>query len=311
MTKKFDTLLESLLSEMAAEFPKSNLDAVAAELERLHSSGESTLYPKPLVDIKDPEQRRQALNSIIDKLFTLEDEKFINVDATSKNELQNMLKGAVESASQGEGTKFPKRVIGIAAERLGKWLGTNIKAVFTGSGEVTQKEMQQALNSRLNKEVQKSEEGEQETEEVVADEAPVEKEVEKEISVAPFSKFRKYVFKPIDEIPSGSLSVEQKRVYDEVDQGDEYEGKDLLDYLQSQLRFTSSESQNRQKLEGILNSLLRRGFLELIKDADSDSDEALEGGEEDLDRIARDRAERLERSFGQGGVKTPVYNPED
>lgn len=317
MTKKFDNLLESILNEMAAEFPKSNLAAVEAELERLHSSGESTLYPKPLVDIKDPIQRKEALNSIIDKLFKLEGEKFINIDATTKSELQNMLKGAVEKASQEEGTKFPKRVIGIAAERLGKWLGTNIKAAFTGSGEVTQKEMAQALNNKLNKEVESSEKNETpegsseidaedvDTEEQTAQEEP------KEIELVPFSKYRKYVFKPIDEIPSGSLSSEQKRIYDEVDQGDEYEGKDLLDHLQSQVRFTSSESQNRQRLESILNSLLRKGYLEQVELASSDSDETLEGGEEDLDTITRDRAERLERSFGHGGMRARTYELED
>ena len=71
------------------------------------------------------------IDKIIAKVFGSEN---FNADINTKKDLQDALEKAVVEVSKEPGSKFARPVHGVAANYLGRWLGTNINVEYARSG---------------------------------------------------------------------------------------------------------------------------------------------------------------------------------
>ena len=81
-----------------------------------------------------------------------------------------------------------------------------------------------------------------------------------------------------EETKVGTLSDDESRVYNVVDQTSSYTGEDLLDYLKDEIKFDPREDLNVSKLKRVLSNLLDKGVLvsRLISKGDDQEIEALD-----------------------------------
>ena len=89
-------------------------------------------YQKPLVAIVDDADRNATIDKIISKVFGAENH---NPNINTKKELQDALEKAVIEVSRETDSKFNRPVGGVAANYLGRWLGTNINVEYSRGGE--------------------------------------------------------------------------------------------------------------------------------------------------------------------------------
>jgi len=76
-----------------------------------------------------------------------------------------------------------------------------------------------------------------------------------------------------DDVKAGTLSDDERRIYDVVDKGSSYSGTDLLDYLKDEIHFDPREDLNISKIKRVLNNLLDKEVLSVINVSRNDSDE--------------------------------------
>lgn len=126
---QFDQYLTSVLTEMAATF--KDLGSVKQTISDIKSKNLPHHYQKPLVAIADDADRDEMIDKIIEKVFGTE--KF-NPDINTKKDLQDALEKAVIEVSKEPGNKFVRPVVGVSANYLGRWLGTNINVEYSRSG---------------------------------------------------------------------------------------------------------------------------------------------------------------------------------
>lgn len=89
-------------------------------------------YQKPLVAIANDNDRNEMIDRIIAKVFGAQN---YHPDLNTKKELQDALEQAVIAVSREPDSKFIRPVQGVAANYLGRWLGTNINVEFSRGGE--------------------------------------------------------------------------------------------------------------------------------------------------------------------------------
>lgn len=128
-TSNFDTLANSIL-EMAVTFKDSG--PVKQTISDIRTNNLPHHYQKPLVAILDDGDRDEMIDKIIAKVFG---EENFNPDINTKKELQDALEQAVVEISKSSESKFARPVQGVAANYLGRWLGTNINVEFSRGGE--------------------------------------------------------------------------------------------------------------------------------------------------------------------------------
>lgn len=88
-------------------------------------------YQKPLIAIANDADRDEMIDKVIQKVFGSEN---FNPDINTKKELQNALEKAVIEVSKEPGNKFVRPVVGVSANYLGRWLGSNINVEYSRSG---------------------------------------------------------------------------------------------------------------------------------------------------------------------------------
>lgn len=118
------------LSEMAAYF--KDVGQVRTTLSDIKKQNLPHHYQKPLIAIADDADRDAMIDRIIAKVFGSENH---NLDINTKKELQDALEKAVVDVSREPDSKFNRPVQGVAANYLGRWLGTNINVEFSKEGE--------------------------------------------------------------------------------------------------------------------------------------------------------------------------------
>jgi hypothetical protein len=118
------------LDEMAAYFKDAG--QVRTTLSDIKKQNLPHHYQKPLIAIADDADRDAMVDKIIAKVFGSENH---NPDINTKKELQDALEKAVVEVSKESGSKFARPVQGVAANYLGRWLGTNINVEYTRSGD--------------------------------------------------------------------------------------------------------------------------------------------------------------------------------
>jgi hypothetical protein len=129
MESSFDVLVSNLL-EMAATF--KDVGSVKQDLSNIRSQNLPHHYQKPLIAIANDADREEMVDKIIHQVFGSEN---YNPDLNTKKELQDALEKAVIEFSKGPESKFARPVHGVAANYLGRWLGTNINVEFSRGGE--------------------------------------------------------------------------------------------------------------------------------------------------------------------------------
>ena len=129
MDTNFDSLLNSLY-EMAATF--KDVGDVKQTISDIKAKNLPHHYQKPLVAIVNDADRDAMIDKIIAKVFGSENH---HPDLNSKKELQDALEKAVIEVSREPDSKFNRPVGGVAANYLGRWLGTNINVEFSRGGE--------------------------------------------------------------------------------------------------------------------------------------------------------------------------------
>jgi hypothetical protein len=125
----FDELILSL-TEMAATF--KDVGNVKQTISDIKSKNLPHHYQKPLVAIANDADRDAMIDRIIAKVFGNEN---VNPNINSKKELQDALEKAVIEVSREMDSKFVRPVQGVAANYLGRWLGTNINVEYSRGGE--------------------------------------------------------------------------------------------------------------------------------------------------------------------------------
>lgn len=125
----FDKLFESCLQEMAATYKDAG--TVKQSISDIKSKNLPHHYQKPLVAIANDADRDEMVDKIINKVFGL---KNFNPDINTKKELQDALEKAVIEVSKEPDSKFLRPVVGVSANYLGRWLGTNINVEYSRSG---------------------------------------------------------------------------------------------------------------------------------------------------------------------------------
>ena len=156
MTKNFDTLLESMLAEMAASMvddfgPGEMTKAVATKLHDLPGKSQ---HWGPLQKLS-PEDRQKIIRAIINNIFTERDNTYTPM-ADDKNQLKELIKSAIVQTAKDhpvfkEGGKWAVQFL---ADRLSneELLGKVKYTTETGKElkqDVTQKEFKAALNKAL------------------------------------------------------------------------------------------------------------------------------------------------------------------
>jgi hypothetical protein len=125
----FDETILSLL-EMAATF--KDVGDVKQTISDIKAKNLPHHYQKPLVAIANDADRDEMIDRIIAKVFGSENH---NPAINTKKELQDALEKAVIDVSREPDSKFNRPVQGVAANYLGRWLGTNINVEYTRSGD--------------------------------------------------------------------------------------------------------------------------------------------------------------------------------
>lgn len=117
------------LSEMAAYFKDvGNVRTVLSDIKKQNLPHH---YQKPLIAIVNDADRDAMIDKVIAKVFG---DSNHNPDINTKKELQDALEKAVIDVSREPDSKFNRPVQGVAANYLGRWLGTNINVEFSRSG---------------------------------------------------------------------------------------------------------------------------------------------------------------------------------
>jgi len=185
MTKSFDTLVESILSEMmpaTSEFG-SGVEMGAAVAKKVPS--EKSQHWGPIQKLDDT-TRTEIINAIISNVFTDNENNTYSSIIDNAEELKNAIKDAIKEVASSNPT-FSKALgsgkwaVQFLADRLSnKELLGNVKYTTTGGEtvkqDVTQKEVKAALNKALETAPTKEEvssataEAEQEAPEEVAPE---------------------------------------------------------------------------------------------------------------------------------------------
>ena len=115
---------------MAATF--KDVGDVKQTLTDIKSKNLPHHYQKPLIAIANDADRDVMIDRIIAKVFGSENH---NPNINTKKELQDALEKAVIDVSREPDSKFNRPVQGVAANYLGRWLGTNINVEYTRSGD--------------------------------------------------------------------------------------------------------------------------------------------------------------------------------
>ena len=118
------------LAEMAATF--KDVGNVKQTISDIKAKNLPHHYQKPLVAIVNDADRDAMIDRIIAKVFGTEN---YHPDLNSKKELQDALEKAVIEVSREPDSKFNRPVQGVAANYLGRWIGTNINVEFSRGGE--------------------------------------------------------------------------------------------------------------------------------------------------------------------------------
>lgn len=125
----FEQHIKSILNEMAASF--KDLGVIPQTLDDIKTKNLPHHYQKPLIAIVDDKDRTEMIDKIIERVFG--SEKY-NPDINTKKDLQDALEKAVVDVSKEPTSKFTRPVTGVAANFLGRWLGTNINVEYSRSG---------------------------------------------------------------------------------------------------------------------------------------------------------------------------------
>jgi hypothetical protein len=104
-----------------------------------------------------------------------------------------------------------------------------------------------------------------------------------------------------NDVKAGTLSDDERRIYDAVDKGSSYTGADLLDYLKDEIQFDPREDLNVSKIKRVLNNLLDKEVLNavLASRGEGEEIEALDTmDDEDLEfRSSQDVEDYIDPSF--------------
>lgn len=161
MTKSFDTLVESLLSEMmpaTSEFG-SGVDMGAAVAKKVPTEKSQHWGPIQKLDV---DTRTEIINAIISNVFTDNENNTYSSVIDTAEELKNAIKDAIKEVASSN-PAFAKTLgsgkwaVQFLADRLSnKELLGNVKYTTAGGNEsvkqeVTQKEVKAALNKALEK----------------------------------------------------------------------------------------------------------------------------------------------------------------
>lgn len=122
------TLFEKTILEMAATL--TDASPVKRAIQDIKTKNLPHHYQKPLVAISSESDVNQAIDKVLNKVFGSEN---YNSDINTKKELQAALEKAVLEVSKDSASKFKRPVVGVAANYLGRWLGTNIGVEFSQS----------------------------------------------------------------------------------------------------------------------------------------------------------------------------------
>ena len=160
MTKSFDTLVESLLSEMmpaTSEFG-SGVDMGAAVAKRVEDLPGKSQHWGPLQKLA-PEARTEIIKAIIANVFTDNENNTYSSVIDNPEQLKDAVKDAIKevASTNPEFKATGKWAVQFLADRLSnKELLGNVKYTTAGGEEaiqkdVTQKELKAALNKALEK----------------------------------------------------------------------------------------------------------------------------------------------------------------
>lgn len=294
MTKKFDTLIESLISEM---MPATLLDTMGGTAERISKKvqelpGKSQHWG-PLQKLSF-ETREEIVKAIIQNVFQDNDDNTYSMAIDNETQLKEAIKDAIKEVA----TKNPefkatsKWAIQFLADRLSnKDLLGNVRFT-TEAGkdivqdkDVTHAEVKAALNKALEgpkKEEDEDEDGETEEDEYVAPE---------EKPAAYFSPSKEYYLKIEDEIRGGTFAKdpEVKAIYDKLSAmyGEVASGRDFEKYAS---RFDLGSKD--------LTKLIDAGVMDYSEEQLEKGEAAgFEETEEDyIERITRGAREDLKKS---------------
>jgi len=283
MTKKFDSLVESVLNEM---MPATMLDDLGGMTGRISKKVEElpgkSQHWAPLQKLS-PEDRAKVVKAIIQNVFADNDENTYSTTIDNPDQLKDAIKDAIGSVAE-EIPEFKaggKWAIQFLADRLSnKELLGDVKYTTMGGEEivdkeVTQKEVKQALRKALEKPVADGngeEDIEAEIENETVEEAP------KKVSYNPRTD---YYLKSYEEMPSGKLAGDVRVAYDRLSgmSGEVHSGSDFVKQLEKSGLGASHVKQ-----------LLDLGILEPADEEISDVGDTegfKETEEEYIDRITR------------------------
>jgi hypothetical protein len=269
MTKNFDTLLESILSEMmpaTSEFG-SGTEMGAAVAKKVPS--EKSQHWGPIQKLDDA-SRQEVINAIIKNVFTDNENNTYSSVIDTPEELKNAIKDAIKEVASSN-PAFAKTLgsgkwaVQFLADRLSnKELLGNVKYTTAGGDElkkdVTQKEVKAALNQAVadlqNPEVQK---------------AKIEKGLERtpRAALEGFNPRKEYTLEPISAKILNSFSEEDKKAYDAFESAGAEEptsGRELYDSLKRH-GVTVSE------IEKIINKFIRNGYLSTAEETKTSHEE--------------------------------------
>lgn len=286
MTKKFDSLVESVLNEMMPATMMDDLGAMTGKISKKveELSGKSQHWG-PLQKLS-PEDRAKVVQAIIKNVFADNDENTYSMAIDNPDQLKDAIKDAISSVAD-EIPEFKaggKWAIQFLADRLShKELLGNVKYTTMGGEEivdkeVTQKEVKQALRKALEKPLVDGN-GEEDEEEAV--EAEVEKEEELAPKKASYNPRADYYLKSYEEMPAGKLTGDVRVAYDRLSgmSGEVHSGSDFVKQLEKSGLGASHVKQ-----------LLDLGILEPADEEISDAGDTegfKETEEEYIDRITR------------------------
>ena len=287
MTKKFDSLIESILNEMmpaTSEYDPSSMGAtVARKISELPGKSQHWAALQKLSE----EDRAKVVQSIIETVFSDNGDHTYSLSIDDPAQLKEAIKDAIKLVSKeipefeiGEG----KWAVQFLADRLAnKELLGKVKYT-TSSGEdvvdkkMTQKEFKQALRKALEEPLDAGSEEDgidDEDLEVEGEEETISKKVS-------YSSRAEYYLKTYKEIPAGKLSGDARVTYDRLSgmSGEVHSGQEFVDQLKK------SDLGERQ-----VNQLLDLGVLE---PADNDMSDV--GDTEGFKETEQDYIERITRA---------------
>jgi hypothetical protein len=291
-TKNFDSLYESLLTELtpvAADEP-----SFGSSLEKGISSAPGGGYLIGSIATTLGKTREEVVQmiskSLFSKVFGEEGHNPANTEEEYRSAIADALKGVIDELK----TQYPDAKIPSSSAIRGytaRVISSLGQATKNFSENVSKGELSVAVAAAAEQEdSEEHADGESvdhdETSENTTDETDV---VAGIAQPTPYKAYNEYYIKNREDIPSGTITRELEPIYSRIEgmAGSEASGEDI----ETRLRKAGTE---QGRIVRYIKDLIKVGVIEPAESAKtSDEIEALEGGDEDMDRVEKDTFNKL------------------